>query len=119
MLIPYVARVIVANSLQVKAIAHAHVKTDRIRRIKNGQQAWRGLCRTTSWSCAIGRSMSQSDIIWILTTPFGEMSTIPSGAVVPSPLWSVGTIDGERWKRGECAGDERHVEHQQHEIAIG
>jgi transposase len=27
---PYVARVIVANSLQVKAIAHAHVKTDRI-----------------------------------------------------------------------------------------
>jgi transposase len=27
---PYVARVIVANSLQVKAITHAHVKTDRI-----------------------------------------------------------------------------------------
>src|SRR5215211_3113853 len=27
---PYVARVIVANSLQVKAIAHAHVKTDKI-----------------------------------------------------------------------------------------
>jgi hypothetical protein len=26
---PYVARVIVANPLQVKAIAHAHVKTDR------------------------------------------------------------------------------------------
>ncbi|HTT81321.1 MAG TPA: IS110 family transposase, partial [Stellaceae bacterium] len=26
---PYVARVIVANSLQVKAIAHAHVKTDK------------------------------------------------------------------------------------------
>ena len=27
---PYVARVIVANPLQVKAIAHAHVKTDKI-----------------------------------------------------------------------------------------
>jgi transposase len=27
---PYVARVIVANALQVKAIAHAHVKTDKI-----------------------------------------------------------------------------------------
>src|SRR5436190_460377 len=27
---PYVARVIVANTLQVKAIAHAHVKTDKI-----------------------------------------------------------------------------------------
>jgi transposase len=27
---PYVARVIVANPMQVKAIAHAHVKTDRI-----------------------------------------------------------------------------------------
>jgi transposase len=27
---PYVARVIVANSMQVKAIAHAHVKTDKI-----------------------------------------------------------------------------------------
>jgi transposase len=30
MLSPYVARVIVANALQVKAIAHAHVKTDKI-----------------------------------------------------------------------------------------
>ena len=30
MLSPYVARVIVANPLQVKAIAHAHVKTDKI-----------------------------------------------------------------------------------------
>jgi transposase len=29
-LAPYVARVIVANPLQVKAIAHAHVKTDKI-----------------------------------------------------------------------------------------
>src|SRR5690349_13424590 len=29
-LTPYVARVIVANPLQVKAIAHAHVKTDKI-----------------------------------------------------------------------------------------
>jgi hypothetical protein len=27
---PYVARVIMANPLQVKAIAHAHVKTDKI-----------------------------------------------------------------------------------------
>src|SRR5262245_8646007 len=27
---PYVARVIVANPLQVKAIAHAHIKTDKI-----------------------------------------------------------------------------------------
>jgi hypothetical protein len=27
---PHVARVIVANPLQVKAIAHAHVKTDKI-----------------------------------------------------------------------------------------
>ena len=27
---PYVAQVIVANPLQVKAIAHAHVKTDKI-----------------------------------------------------------------------------------------
>src|ERR1700684_4262584 len=27
---PYVARVIIANPLQVKAIAHAHVKTDKI-----------------------------------------------------------------------------------------
>ncbi len=27
---PYVGRVIVANPLQVKAIAHAHVKTDKI-----------------------------------------------------------------------------------------
>ena len=27
---PHVARVIVANSVQVKAIAHAHVKTDKI-----------------------------------------------------------------------------------------
>ena len=27
---PFVARVIVANPLQVKAIAHAHVKTDKI-----------------------------------------------------------------------------------------
>src|SRR5438094_10085876 len=27
---PYVAHVIVANPLQVKAIAHAHVKTDKI-----------------------------------------------------------------------------------------
>jgi transposase len=27
---PFVARVIVANPLEVKAIAHAHVKTDRI-----------------------------------------------------------------------------------------
>jgi transposase len=27
---PYVARVVVANPLQVKAIAHAHVKTDKI-----------------------------------------------------------------------------------------
>ena len=27
---PYVARVIVANPLQVKAIAHAHVKTDKV-----------------------------------------------------------------------------------------
>ena len=27
---PYVARVIVANSLQVKAIAHARIKTDKI-----------------------------------------------------------------------------------------
>jgi len=27
---PYVARVIVANPQQVKAIAHAHVKTDKI-----------------------------------------------------------------------------------------
>jgi transposase len=30
MLSPYVARVIVANPLQVKAIAHAHIKTDKI-----------------------------------------------------------------------------------------
>ena len=30
MLTPYVARVIVANPLQVKAIAHARIKTDRI-----------------------------------------------------------------------------------------
>ncbi len=30
LLSPYVARVIVANPLQVKAIAHAHVKTDKI-----------------------------------------------------------------------------------------
>ena len=29
-LCPYVARVIVANPLQVKAIAHAHIKTDKI-----------------------------------------------------------------------------------------
>ena len=29
-LIPYVARVIVANPLQVKAIAHARIKTDKI-----------------------------------------------------------------------------------------
>ena len=29
-LAPYVGRVIVANPLQVKAIAHAHVKTDKI-----------------------------------------------------------------------------------------
>jgi transposase len=27
---PYVAQVIVANPLQVKAIAHAHIKTDKI-----------------------------------------------------------------------------------------
>jgi len=27
---PFVARVIIANPLQVKAIAHAHVKTDKI-----------------------------------------------------------------------------------------
>jgi hypothetical protein len=30
MLSPHVARVIMANPLQVKAIAHAHVKTDKI-----------------------------------------------------------------------------------------
>jgi hypothetical protein len=38
---PYVARVIIANPLQVKAIAHAHVKTDRRRRA--GVIAGRGL----------------------------------------------------------------------------
>lgn len=27
---PFVARVVIANPLQVKAIAHAHVKTDKI-----------------------------------------------------------------------------------------
>ena len=30
LLTPYVARVVIANPLQVKAIAHAHVKTDKI-----------------------------------------------------------------------------------------
>lgn len=30
MLTPHVARVVIANPLQVKAIAHAHVKTDKI-----------------------------------------------------------------------------------------
>ena len=27
---PFVARVVIANPLQVKAIAHAHVKTDKV-----------------------------------------------------------------------------------------
>ncbi|TCS59798.1 hypothetical protein EDD52_1189 [Primorskyibacter sedentarius] len=29
-LTPYVKRVVIANPLQVKAIAHAHVKTDKV-----------------------------------------------------------------------------------------
>ena len=40
---PYVGRMIVANPLQLKVIAHAHVKTDKI----DAGGSWRG---ATRWS---------------------------------------------------------------------
>ena len=42
---PFVARVIVANPLQVKAIAHAHVKTDK----RSTPACWRRCGRLISW----------------------------------------------------------------------
>ena len=40
---PFVKRVVIANPLQVKAIAHAHVKTDKVERRHTGQLARGGL----------------------------------------------------------------------------
>jgi transposase len=53
MLKPYVARVIVVNPLQVKAITHARIKTDKTGRSKSPDipsRRMNGLCTTSSRS---------------------------------------------------------------------